>query len=162
VSKSSRIGSSSLTARGNPFSARAARFARRGNRTLEAADRETAKYAVRSLVEEARIPDRTTGTAVGRTGSKANQRNSCSGKITANDYRDGAACAARITRALATRSAKVSSEARSLSCGSPKPEPRPKTGRLLGRAVLNRIIASIQYERLWTARTRVHVERAYI
>ena len=37
-----------------------------------------------------------------------------------------------------------------------------KDGAVFGRAVLNRIIASIQHERLWRARTRVHVERTYI
>jgi hypothetical protein len=46
-------------------------------------------------------------------------------------------------------------------CGSPKLELRPKRA-VFGRAVLNRIITSIQHERLRRARTRVHVERTYI
>jgi hypothetical protein len=39
---------------------------------------------------------------------------------------------------------------------------RDQRRAVFGRAVLNRIIASILHEGLWRARTRVHVERTYI
>ena len=47
--------------------------------------------------------------------AKTNERNSCSREITAAEHRGSAACAATVARSLATGSAKVSSEARSLS-----------------------------------------------
>jgi len=46
---------------------------------------------------EKRSPDRTTGTAAGRTGSKANERNSCGEGISPGEHCSSATCAARVT-----------------------------------------------------------------
>ena len=58
--------------------------------------------------------NRTTGTAGGRARGAAKNRNNCNSRVNGKCYR-GAPCAAAIARSLATGSAKVSSEARSLS-----------------------------------------------
>ena len=77
-----------------------ARFARCGNRTLEAADRETTSPAVRPLVGEAGASDRTTGIAAGRTGSKANQRNSKGKRTRSVEHRGSTTRTASVARSL--------------------------------------------------------------
>jgi hypothetical protein len=96
------------------LSQREPRFARCRNRALEAAHRKATPHGIRSVVGEEGKSDRTTGTAAGRARGEAQKRKNCNSRINGKHYR-GAPCAAALTRSLTKGSAKVSSEARSLS-----------------------------------------------
>ena len=101
-------------ARGNPFPAEqlASRDAEIEHLKLLIA--KLRRTGIRPVVGEEGKSDRTTGTAAGRAGGEAQKRKNCNSRINGKHYR-GAPCAAALTRSLTKGSAKVSSEARSLS-----------------------------------------------